>query len=125
VAAAPSAPVEADHPPLALIGAVVGAGEAIAVFLDQGTQKVLRLRPGDSHGGWKLSGVESREVTFEKDSRSATLVLQRQEGGSATPAAAASAGDAGVPVLPVTGGNMSYAPFVPRHTPKNGEADGL
>ena len=125
-AAAPPAPVE-EHPPLALIGAVVGAGEAIAVFLDRASQKVVRLRRGESHGGWKLSGVESREVTFKKDSRSETLVLQRQEGGAPTGAAAAAGGESGMPLpMPVAGAqNTSFAPFVPRHTPKNGEADGL
>jgi general secretion pathway protein N len=120
---APPAPAE-ERPLLALIGAVVGGGEAIAVFLDRASQKILRLRPGDSHGGWKLSGVESREVTFKKDSRSETLVLQRQEGG--TPTTAVAGGEPGMPALPVVGRqDTSYAPFVPRHMPKNGEADGL
>ena len=126
VAAAPQpAAAEAEHPPLALIGAVVGDGEAIAVFLDSATQKVVRLRPGESHGGWKLSGVESRKVTFSKDNRSETLVLKRQE----APAGA-------LPTIPVggplpsqaivnAGTNNSYAPFIPRSTPKNGEPDGL
>ena len=114
---------------MALIGAVVGAGEAIAVFLDRASQKIVRLRPGESHGGWKLSGVESREVTFNKDDRSETLVLQRQEGATAAPAANAPAGEPGAPTMPAvpvaSGLDGSYAPFVPKHTPKNGESDGL
>src|SRR5262249_54062455 len=61
LASAPPPASAEEHPPLALIGAVVGDGEAIAVFLDRATQKVVRLRPGESHGGWRLSGVESRE----------------------------------------------------------------
>src|ERR1700744_6573751 len=36
--APPPAPAEAEHPPLALIGAVVGSDQAIAVFLDRATQ---------------------------------------------------------------------------------------
>jgi general secretion pathway protein N len=125
VVAPPPAPAE-ERPPLSLIGAVVGGGEAIAVFLDRVSQKILRLRPGESHGGWKLSGVASREVTFKKDSRSETLVLQRQEGGTPTTAAPAG-GEPGMPAVPVVAGgqNTSYAPFLPRHTPKNGESDGL
>ena len=112
---------------MALIGAVVGADEAIAVFLDRATQKVVRLRPGESHGGWKLSGVESREVTFKKDDRSETLALQRREGASAAPEAnAAAGGEPTMPAVPVASGlDSSFAPFVPRHTPKNGESDGL
>jgi general secretion pathway protein N len=125
VAAPPPPPVE-DHPPLALIGAVVGAGEAIAVFLDRATQKVVRLRPGDSHGGWKLTGVESREVTFDKDNRTETLALKRQEGPAGVPAADASTDAPAMPAMPVAAArDGSYAPFVPRHTPKNGEPDGL
>jgi general secretion pathway protein N len=124
--APPPAPVEAEHPPLALIGAVVGADDAIAVFLDRATQKVVRLRQGDSHGGWKLSGVESREVTFSKDNRTETLALKRQEGPAGTAAADASAGEPSMPAMPVAGAvDGSYAPFVPRHTPKNGQSDGL
>src|SRR5581483_514870 len=101
LASAPPPPAEAEHPPLALIGAVVGAGEAIAVFLDRATQKVVRLRPGDSHGGWKLSGIEGREVTFNKDSRTETLALKREEGpaGPATAPARANAA-AGEPTMP-------------------------
>ena len=117
---------QAEHPPLALIGAVVGAGEAIAVFLDRTSQKVVRLRPGDSHGGWKLSGVESREVTFSKDNRTETLALKRQEGPTGTPGANVPSGEPSVPAMPVASAqDGSYAPFVPRHTPKNGESDGL
>jgi general secretion pathway protein N len=123
--APPLAPAEAEHPPLTLIGAVVGAGEAIAVFLDRATQEVVRLRPGDSHGGWKLGGVESREVTLKKDRRSETLVLQRQENSAAgLPAGGALALTPTQSVAGKTGDN-SYAPFVPRSTPKTGEPDGL
>jgi general secretion pathway protein N len=105
---------------------VVGADEAIAVFLDRATQKVVRLRPGDSHGGWKLSGVESREVTFSKDSRTETLALRRQEGPAEAGAGNAPPGEPGVPAIPVAAApNGSFAPFVPRHTPKHGESDGL
>ena len=127
--APPPPPAEAEHPPLALIGAVVGAGEAIAVFLDRVTQKVVRLRPGDSHGGWKLSGIEGREVTFNKDSRTETLALKRQEepaGPAGVPAAIAPPGAPTMPAMPVAGAaDGSYAPFTPRHAPKNGESDGL
>jgi general secretion pathway protein N len=127
--APPPRPTEAEHPPLALIGAVVGSGEAIAVFLDRATQKVVRLRPGESHGGWKLSSVESREVTFNKDSRSETLALKREEGSAGpagAPAGNSAAAEPGLPAMPVAGAvDGSYAPFVPRHTPRNGETDGL
>jgi general secretion pathway protein N len=115
---APPAPkaAEPERLPLALIGAVVGDSDAIAVFLDRTSQKIVRLRQGESHAGWMLSAVQGREVTLKKADRTETLGIQ--------------AGDA-APVLPVTtaigagGSDTSYAPFVPRSTPKNGEADGL
>jgi general secretion pathway protein N len=119
-------PAEVEHPPLALIGAVVGDGDAIAVFLDRTNQGIVRLRAGDSHGGWVLSSVLRREVTFKKADLTEVLELQRPN------AAAAPAGVPSVPSLPVPptqavggGPDTSYAPFTPRSTPKNGEADGL
>ncbi|WP_044591812.1 hypothetical protein [Bradyrhizobium sp. LTSPM299] len=116
--APPPAPAQPERPALALIGAVVGDGDAIAVFLDQTTQQVVRLRQGDSHAGWQLSVVQPREVTFKRADRSEVLALKRQE--------ATTAPAAGVPPMPVAGAlDGSYAPFTPRSTPKNGEPDGL
>ena len=54
---------EQERPPLALIGAVVGDNEAIAVFLDRTNQKIVRLHQGEAHAGWVLSSVLRREVT--------------------------------------------------------------
>jgi general secretion pathway protein N len=113
-------PAEIEHPPLALIGAVIGDRDAIAVFLDQTNQAIVRLRTGETHSGWELSSILRREVTLTKADQVEVLVLQRPDGTSA-PAASS-----GLPVRPaqITGGN-GYAPFIPRSTPKNGEADGL
>jgi general secretion pathway protein N len=113
------APAEIEHPPLALIGAVVGASDAIAVFLDRSNQAVVRLRPGETHSGWELSSVLPREVTLKKNDQVEVLVLQRPGGPSDAPASS------GLPIRPaqITGGD--FAPFVPRSTPKNGESDGL
>jgi general secretion pathway protein N len=121
-AAAPTAPPA--PPPLALLGAVVGTGDAIAVLLDRTTQKIIRLRQGESHGGWEVSSVQPREVTLRQAERTETLALQRIDGGPGGPAAP------GVPGLPPpmvypAGASASFAPFVPRATPKNGEGDGL
>jgi general secretion pathway protein N len=112
-------PAEIEHPPLALIGAVVGASDAIAVFLDRTNQAVVRLRPGETHSGWELSSVLPREVTLKKADQVEVLALKRPDG---SPDAAASSG---LPIRPaqITGGD--FAPFVPRSTPKNGESDGL
>jgi general secretion pathway protein N len=114
------APAEIEHPPLALIGAVVGDRDAIAVFLDQTNQAIVRLRTGETHSGWELSSILRREVTLKKADQVEVLVLQRPDG---TPAPAAGSG---LPIRPaqITGGG-GYAPFIPRSTPKNGESDGL
>jgi general secretion pathway protein N len=117
-------PAEPERPALVLIGAVVGDNDAIAVFLDRTNQKIVRLRSGDTHAGWVLSSVLAREVTLKKAEQTEVLVLLRQDG----PGSPAILGIPGVPPpIPAAAGGVagSYAPFVPRSTPKNGESDGL
>jgi general secretion pathway protein N len=121
-APAPQKAAEPERPPLALIGAVVGDSDAIAVFLDRTNQKIVRLRQGEMHAGWVLSSVLRREVTLRKADQTEVLGLARPDGPAGV------AGAASVPALtvPASGGaDASYAPFVPRSTPKNGESDGL
>jgi general secretion pathway protein N len=123
----PPKPVEAP-PPLMLVGAVVGEGDAIAILVNRIDQKVVRLRQGESLGGWSLISVQPREVTLKQGDRSEVLALQRPDGTTAptgSPATAAAPADAdGKLTVPATA-NTSFAPFVPRAAPKNGEADGL
>jgi len=111
---------EPEHPPLALIGAVVGENDALAVFLDRTSQKIVRLREGDSHAGWVVSSILPREVTFKKADRTEVLALKRLDGAAGISGVSAAPG----PVVPAGAGG-TYAPFVPRSTPKNGESDGL
>lgn len=121
-------PAEIEHPPLALIGAVVGEADAIAVFLDRTNQAVVRLRTGEAHSGWELSSVLPREVTLKKADQVEVLALQRPDGSPGGAASVTGGGaSSGAPILPaqITGGNGGYAPFIPRSTPKNGEPDGL
>jgi len=123
----PPKPVEAP-PPLALVGAVVGEGDAIAILVNRTDQKVVRLRQGESVGGWSLTSVQPREVTFKQGDRSEVIALQRPDGTTASagsPATNAVPGDGGGKLTMPTNANTSFAPFVPRSTPKNGEADGL
>jgi general secretion pathway protein N len=110
-----------EPPPLALIGAVVGDADAIAVFVDRTSQKTVRLRQGESHAGWVLSTVLRREVTLKKDDRTETIELKSSTVSTVS----------GAPVLPTPTAigagvlDTNYAPFTPRSTPKNGESDGL
>lgn len=115
-APAPQKAAEPDRSTLALIGAVVGDSDAIAVFFDRASQKIVRLRQGDTHAGWVLSSIQGREVTLKKAERTETLGLKAADGVPVMPAPTAiGAGPTGT----------SYAPFIPRSTPKNGEHDGL
>lgn len=118
--APPPKPVEAP-PPLLLVGAVVGEGDAIAILVNRIDQKVVRLRQGESLGGWSLTSVQPREVTFKQGERSEVLALQRPDAA----AAASPPADAGGKLTMPGPADPSFAPFVPRSTPKNGESDGL
>ncbi|MCG2671613.1 hypothetical protein ACFPFP_32260 [Bradyrhizobium sp. GCM10023182] len=123
----PPKPVEAP-PPLALVGAVVGEGDAIAILVNRTDQKVVRLRQGESVGGWSLTSVQPREVTFKQGDRSEVLVLQRPDGTTGpagSPATVATPADGGGKLTMPTTASTSFAPFLPRSTPKNGESDGL
>jgi general secretion pathway protein N len=122
VAAPPQKTVEPERPPLALIGAVVGDSDAIAVFLDRTSQKFIRLRRGEIHAGWVLSSVQRREVTLSKAERTEVLALQRSDGSAGVAKAPDEPG--GLPA-PTGSVDVSFAPFVPHATPKNGESDGL
>jgi hypothetical protein len=76
-APAPSAPpaAEPDRPSLTLVGAIASDTEGFAVFLDQATNTVVRLRTGQDHQGWVLRAVKGREATLVKAAISATLML--------------------------------------------------
>lgn len=75
VAAPPPAAPAPQRPRLTLIGAVVGDGGGIAVFLDEATRDVVRLRTGESRDGWILRSVRAREATFEKDRETMVIAL--------------------------------------------------
>jgi general secretion pathway protein N len=64
-----------DRPQLTLVGAVIGSGGGIAIFVDQATNDVVRLKTGESHSGWMLRSVKGREALFQKNSETLTLAL--------------------------------------------------
>ena len=68
-------PAEPEQPPLTLVGAVAGESEGYAVFLDQATNTVIRLKTGQDHSGWVLRSVKGREAILQKDRRTTTLAL--------------------------------------------------
>jgi hypothetical protein len=75
----PPPPREPERPRLSLVG-TVGGEQGIAVFVDQATQAVVRLRPGEGHDGWVLRTVGGREVTLQNDRDTAVLALPRLDG---------------------------------------------
>jgi general secretion pathway protein N len=128
----PPPPAAAPEPPkLTLVGAAVGEAGGIAVFVDS-SNEAIRLRTGQDYAGWVLNSVKGREAIFEKDGETAVFVLPV----TGAPSAAAPPVPApGMPVVPAPQGASagvvrpstvgSFAPFIPRSTPKNGESDGL
>jgi general secretion pathway protein N len=71
----PPPPTEPDRPRLALIGAVVTETEGIAVFIDELTRNIVRLKTGEGHTGWSLRAVKKREVLLQKAGETVTLLL--------------------------------------------------
>jgi general secretion pathway protein N len=78
-APSPPPPREPERPRLSLVG-TVGGEQGIAVFVDQATQAIVRLRTGEGHDGWVLRAVGGREVTLQNDSNTAVLTMPRPDG---------------------------------------------
>lgn len=109
VAAAPviaSPPSKLVEVPLSLVlvGVVVGQDNAIAIILDRTDQRVVRMRQGDSRGGWSLKSIQPREVTFKQGDRSEVIALQRAELAASVPALSA------VPTAPRDANNWLGVP---------------
>jgi len=73
-------PAMPERPLLTLVGAIVGENDGIAIFLDQTTNDVVRLRTGESRAGWTLRSVKGREATLQNGRLTATLVLPAPNG---------------------------------------------
>jgi general secretion pathway protein N len=72
--APPPTIVQPDRLTLTLVGAITGEN-AIAVFRDESTKSVVRLRIGQSHAGWSLERVTQRNATLRRNGELATLAL--------------------------------------------------
>jgi len=79
-AAAPSR-AEPDHPLLTLVGTIVGASVEIAVFIDEASHDVIRLKAGEAHDGWILRSVSGRAAIFGKDGDRAAILALPASGG--------------------------------------------
>ena len=73
---APPPPPGPNRPPFSLVGTVShDREEGIGVFLDQATNNIVRLRPGEGHAGWILRAVRVREVIVQNGRLTETLSL--------------------------------------------------
>jgi general secretion pathway protein N len=70
-----------DEPELNLLGVIVGSGEGYAVFLNNATHAVIRLKTGEDEDGWILRSVAEREAVLEKNHRTAIVRLPSRSGG--------------------------------------------
>ncbi|MEA2934675.1 MAG: hypothetical protein QOD74_1321 [Variibacter sp.] len=93
IAAPPSA--ESEQPSLILVGAIASETEGYAVFLDQATNSVIRLKTGQDHSGWVLRSVKGREAVLQKDRQTTTLVLPVPGGAPSAPVPGAPRGPKG------------------------------
>jgi hypothetical protein len=70
-----SASPAATQPQLALIGAIAGDDEGIAILMDGFTRAIIRLKTGESYSGWTLKSVRPREATLQNEQRTSVLML--------------------------------------------------
>ena len=66
---------ETNRPLLALVGTVAATPDGIAIFRDERSKSIVRLRTGESHSGWTLTGVKAREATLLRDRDTAVLAI--------------------------------------------------
>jgi hypothetical protein len=67
------------RPNMVLVGTITGDDDAtaMAVFVDQGTKTVVRLRAGDAHLGWTLESVHGRAAIMQNGPRHETYDIPK------------------------------------------------
>jgi len=102
-------PAEPDHPAVQLLGTIIGSSsdDRIGVFLEKGTNNIIRMRAGEDHQGWVLRLIKARQVTLVKDSDQA-VVLDMPAPGDAPPP-----GLGGTPLMPGVAPGVSPIPVQP------------
>jgi hypothetical protein len=127
----PAPPAVAEHPPLTLVGTIIGKTESIGIFIDQATKDVVRLRTGEAHANWTLRAIEGREAVLESNQQEATLALPARNGlDQAAPSAPATTaakappqtrmGDAGQKMIPAMPGAATTS-TIPAGKPNDSE----
>ena len=68
-------PQVSQRPPFTLLGAIRGEKSDLAIFRDDTTQMIVRLKVGEGHLGWMLQAVQKREAILQKEHDTATFEL--------------------------------------------------
>jgi hypothetical protein len=101
----PPPPVAAKPPPepltLSLLGTIAGESDGVALFMEKGSQEVVRLRTGESHQGWVLRSVQGRQAMLEKGDRKETVTLPAPGDAASGGAPTGVAGTPGAPGTPI------------------------
>lgn len=72
----PQPPIDQPgRPLLALVGAIAGETDGFAIFLDETTRAIVRLKTGESHSGWTLRSVQARQATLQRGPQTITLAI--------------------------------------------------
>ncbi len=66
---------EPNRPLLALVGTVAAVPDGIAIFQDEKSKDIVRLRTGETHSGWTLTEVKAREATLLRGHEAAVMVI--------------------------------------------------
>lgn len=74
-------PSLSDKPGFNLLGTVAGSGVGYAVFLDNTTHDIVRLKIGEGQDGWILQSVENREAVLVKNDQTAIMRLPSPTAG--------------------------------------------
>lgn len=113
VAAAPDIqePSGPERPALSLVGTVVNGERGLAIFLESGSNTLLRVRTGADYQGWTLRHVEARSATLQKGGELIVLYFAQQTPGqSIIPVATTIADMPSTPTAPPLA--QSGAPFL-------------
>ncbi len=85
-----------ESPPFTLVGTIVSADEKIAFFRNSATNTVTRTREGEEQSGWLVRSVSQRSAIVEKDHRTVTIDLPKNNANAGSPAAPSSSLPPGV-----------------------------
>lgn len=130
VPAPPPTPAPPEVPHLSLVGTVGNGDQSIAVFVDQSSRNVVRLKIGEAHLGWVLRVVRGRETALEKHD-STVLITFPPPGAVPSIVSEQAAYSGGSGVLPGLGPvNQTRAPTIapqiaPLPPPVSGRVPGL